>query len=48
MDYAQKSILDEKNMVTGQTKHVESHPRLPHRPADGGLLRLLAAHGAGP
>ncbi len=25
-----------------------AHRRLPHRPADGGLLRLVAAHGGGP
>ena len=48
IDYAQsKSILDEKNMVTGQTKHVESSiPGLYDRPAHRRLLRVFAAHGS--
>ncbi len=42
IDYANsKSILDEKNQVTGQTKHLGSAgARLPDRSADRRLLRL--------
>ncbi len=49
LDYAQgKSILDEKNLVTGQTKHVETGiPGCLIRPADRRFLRRLAAHGVG-
>ena len=50
LDYAgSKSILDEKNQVTGQTKHVEvARTRLPHRSAHRRFLRFLAAHGGRP
>ena len=49
LDYGQaKSILDEKNLVNGQTKHVEAADRrLPHRSAHRHFLRLIAAPGSG-
>ena len=49
LDYAQgKSILDEKNLVTGQTKHIETGiPGCLYRSADGRFLCILAADGSG-